>query len=64
MSGGVMINGRWVKALREQSFITRAELAQAAGLSYGHLARIEVSPWCEVLIPNARNLARALGVPP
>lgn len=52
-----------VRELREQRYLTLAELAERAGLSEAHLSRLERGQH-RARISTVRRLAQALGVEP
>lgn len=51
-----------IKALRAKRKITQAELAERAGFSHGHLARLETGRQ-DPTITTLEKIARALKVP-
>jgi XRE family transcriptional regulator, regulator of sulfur utilization len=55
--------GRKLRALRERSLLTQAELAEVAGLSRDQVSRIERNE-VDPRFSTIRKLARALGVDP
>jgi transcriptional regulator with XRE-family HTH domain len=51
-----------LKALREKKGLTQEALARAAGLSLGHVARLEQGRVCDPGWSVVKALAKALGV--
>ena len=60
----VKVSGEKLKGLREQRFMSRAELAEKAGLHPDHIGRLERSEVDNPRLPNIRKIAEALGVEP
>ncbi len=60
----VKVSGEKLKGLREQRFMSRAELAEKAGLHPDHIGRLERSEVDNSRLPNIRKIAEALGVEP
>ena len=61
----VKINGDKLSQLRQDAFMSRAELASKAGLHPDHIGRLERGDWSGgSRIDNIRKLAEALGVKP
>jgi transcriptional regulator with XRE-family HTH domain len=58
------IDGVKVRAARERAFLSRTELADAAGLSRATVGRIEGGSATEVYPRTIRRIARALSVDP
>jgi transcriptional regulator with XRE-family HTH domain len=55
--------GQKVRQLREERFLSMAELAEQAGISKNTLFRIETGNY-SAIPRTVRKLAQALGVPP
>ena len=60
----VKIDGAKLKALREQRFLSREELAEKAGSHRDHIGRLERNEVHNSRMSTIRNLAEALGVEP
>ncbi len=59
------INGDKLRHLRQDAFMSRAELASKASLHPDHIGRLERGDWSGgSRIDNIRKLAEALGVEP
>ncbi len=56
--------GKKLRALREAKELSRAELAQRAGISAETIEAIEMKAERDVRLATLRALARALGVQP
>jgi transcriptional regulator with XRE-family HTH domain len=63
--GGVRIDGDKLRRLREEAFLSRAELGARADLHPDHIGRLERGDWQGgSRIDNIRKLAEALDVEP
>ena len=63
--GGVRIDGDKLRQLREQRFLSRAELGARSGLHPDHIGRLERGDWQGgSRIDNIRKLSEALEVDP
>lgn len=61
----VKIDGDKLKQLRQDAFMSRAELASKAGLHPDHIGRLERGDWSGgSRLDNIRKLAEALGIEP
>ena len=61
----VKVDGDKLRQLREQAFLSRAELASRSGLHPDYIGRLERGDWQGgSRIDNIRKLAEALGVEP
>ena len=59
----VMLNGEKVREIREQKWLSRAELAGKAGIATSTLRNVEVNAG-PVRLGTARGIGEALGVSP
>ncbi len=63
--GPVKVDGGKLRKLREERFLSRAELGTRSGLHPDHIGRLERGTWTGgTRIDNIRKLAEALGVDP
>jgi transcriptional regulator with XRE-family HTH domain len=63
--GIVKVDGAKLRRLREQAFLSRAELGARSGLHPDHIGRLERGDWeGGSRIDNIRKLAEALDVDP
>ena len=62
---GVKIDGDRLRRLRQEAFMSRAELASKVSLHPDHIGRLERGDWAGgSRIDNIRKLAEALGIEP
>jgi transcriptional regulator with XRE-family HTH domain len=65
MQDAMRIDGAKLRALREERFWSREELAKASGVHRDSIGRIERGAWTGGShLPTIRRLAEALGVDP
>jgi transcriptional regulator with XRE-family HTH domain len=63
--GTVRVDGAKLRKLREDAFLSRAELGSRSGLHPDYIGRLERGDWQGgSRIDNIRKLAEALGVEP
>ena len=53
-----------IRAARKRAGLTRLQLAEASGLAYGTVCRLEASNASRPNMDSLSKLAKALGVPP
>jgi transcriptional regulator with XRE-family HTH domain len=58
------VDGQFLRVLREDRLIERAELARDCGISYSTLAQLETNPNRTARTQTIKNLARALDIDP
>lgn len=63
-ANAVQVNGERVRALRQEAFLTQAELAERAGIRPERLSRLENGSQTTMFRTTVRALAAALGVEP
>lgn len=57
------IAGPTLKALRELSGLSQAELGRVSGVSQGHISDLEASDLSDVRPATAKRLAGGMGIP-